>query len=103
MKRRRLPEHLRAAQEREYLRYAELYRQAGFDLAVAALYQRLTELHDLTFVALDRLVPATLADRGALHDYTGMVRFNRDRVALKAEIDRACHAPYTEIKSYYGD
>lgn len=101
VKRERLPEHLRAAQEREYLRYAEQYRQAGFGDTIQDLYHELYALHARTFDALERLVPATLADPGALHDYTAMVRFNRDRVALKAEIDRACHAPYSEVKSYY--
>jgi len=100
VKRARLPEHLRAAQEREYLRYAEAYRQSGLERA-EPLYQALYALHDKTFAALDRLVPATLADRGALHDYTAMVRCNKERVMLKVEIDQLCHAPYSEIKSYY--
>jgi hypothetical protein len=101
VKRERLPEHLRAAQEREYLRYAEQYRQANLGREADELYQRLRALHDETFAALDRLVPETLADRGAPHDYTAMVRQNRERVALKTEIDRICHAPYSEVKSYY--
>lgn len=103
VKRQRLPDHLRAAQEREFLRYQEQYRQGGFEnTEVQKLYHELRELHLHTYEVLDSLVPETL-NGGASQDFVAMVRFNKDRVRLKTEIDRVCHAPYTEVKSYYGE
>lgn len=89
----------RAAIEREYQRYDEASRTLLTDFpGVSSLLYGMVLLHRRTFDHLERHVPAAL--RGDTSGALDAARFNRERVELKREVDAACRAPYTEVKSY---
>lgn len=98
----RLPPAGRAAIEREYLRHRELYRQTRLPPEAVALYEKLVDLHGANFDLLQQMVPAALNGGTGVEAHVAAVRSNRQRVALKREIDDACHSPYAEVKTYYG-
>jgi hypothetical protein len=104
VKRDRFPPARRAAIQREFFRYMELTRGLRDDPRVAGLFARLVINHEATFDLLERLIPAVMQreERGDLADHVEAIRKNRERTDLKREIDVACRAPYTEVKSYYG-
>ena len=104
VKRDRFPRHKRAAIEREYQRYNELRIRHPMPPETAVLFARLVDNHSKTFDLLERMVPAAIEQAEmATEDHVAAVLANRERIELKQAIDAACHAPYTESKSYYGD
>ncbi len=103
VKRERFSLEKRAAQEREYQRHAELFRQTARPEGVAKMFGDLLELHRSNFELLEGVVPDALAGGGMSPEaHVAAVRNNKARIDLKRAIDEACHAPYFEGKSYYG-
>jgi hypothetical protein len=112
VKREKFSPDQRAAIEREYQRHDEARRQWLWPQAVDPLLDQLIELHARNFDLLAELVPQAIENKGVDVDWSDTasmieahfeaMRSNRDRVRLKQEIDRLCHAPYFETKSYYG-
>lgn len=93
----------RALIEREYQRYVEARRYLNAGAAANRMYDGLLKIHRTSFDLLQRTVPRALsAGEMSAADHVEMIKLNRERVLLKNEIDAVCHAPYAEVKSYYG-
>lgn len=102
VKRRRFTERKKAAIEREYQRFSEIRRQLRLPAEVNILFDELFQLHMTCYDALAGVVPAAL--RGEyLGEHVFVIQANRRRIEIKAAIDAICHAPYGEIKDYYGE
>lgn len=101
VKRRRFAGARRASIEREYRRFEAIRAITPLPPETAEHFSQLVAIHEETFTLLEALVPAALAHAPTDHDKA--VALNRDRIVVKARIDAACRAPYTETKSYYGD
>lgn len=90
---------------RELLRYKEQYRllMRRVPEAVQQHFESLLALHAETYNVLQELVPASLeSDSTELAQaHSIVIRLNKRRVQIKQEIDRVCHAPYTEVKTYW--
>lgn len=93
----------RAAIEREYQRHHELYVRLQPQLTpeVNDLVSALADLHRANFDLLETVVPDAAAGGMTPEAHVEAVRNNKARMELKWAIDKACHAPYTEPKSYY--
>lgn len=104
VKRHRFPVERRAAIEREYRRFADLRKLLPRSPEVVDLFDRMVTVHYETFDVLATMVPDAI-NKGnlAMGQHLDAVRLNRERVRLKQAVDAACRAPYTEVKSYYGD
>ncbi len=103
VKRKRFSVERRAAIEREYQRYSDICRRMVPEFPqLSGLFDRMLALHEATYDLLEHSVPAALANAPA-GDHVAAIRMNKERVELKRAIDAACRAPYTEVKSYYGD
>lgn len=103
VKRQRFTGAKRAAVEREYRRYSDLMKDIPPSPKVTELFDRLVRLHEISFDALEHLVPAAL-DGGQMSAETHIaaIRLNKQRVGLKQELDAICRGPYSEVKSYHG-
>lgn len=100
VKRSRFDPRKRAAIEREFQRLNEIKRQLNVTRETSGVFDRLVELHAKCYDALAEVVPAALNNVVAgQHLY--VIKANKDRIALKAEINYLCHAPYGEVKDYY--
>jgi hypothetical protein len=106
VKRARLDREQRAGVEREYQRYVEARARLRLPRVAEDAYDDLVRLHEGTFDLLEVIVPAALKANGAISDdvrlHVKAIKLNKTRVELKRIIDQACHAPYTEVKSYHG-
>lgn len=92
----------RAAIEREYQRYQALRgRTLPYSPQIIDLFTRMVDVHRATFELLERVVPDALAGGMTPEDHVAAVRLNKERVDLKREVDAACRAPYSEVKSYW--
>ena len=92
----------KAALTREHDRYLELYASRAWSTEATKLFDRLLELHQESFQAIDRYVQASVKnEQGTMADHAAAVRSNRERVLLKQQIDAVCRAPYTEVKGYF--
>jgi hypothetical protein len=99
VKRARFDPPRRAANEREYQRYAEIYRRME---APPWMLRDLIELHEESFDLLEDLVPAALAPYGADVDgHIAVIRLNRRRAEMRRAINAACHGPYNDVKAYH--
>ena len=103
VKERRFPPEKRAFVMREFLRLGEMLFDIPLPSDGFAGLQRLKSLHSNGFDAVDRFVRGATTDGGlmSVEDHAHAVRLNKERVGFKQEIDRACHAPFSETKSYY--
>lgn len=100
VKRARFEPRKRAAIEREFQRLTEIRRQLDIPRETLDVFDRLVELHAKCYDALAEVVPAAL-NNVVTGQHLYVIKANKDRVALKAEIDHLCHAPYGEVKDYY--
>ena len=104
VKRNRFPVEKRAAIERQYQRYVESRLRLKASMEIDELFDKLVNLHDEIFDLLERMVVSAIGeDSITIEDHIQAVRSNKIRIELKQAIDAACHAPYSETKSYYGE
>ena len=55
------------------------------------------------FISSAKAVPLALTgDEMSPHAHNAAIRFNKQRMELKAKINALCGAPYDEVKNYYG-
>lgn len=101
VKRRNFEGRNRALVEREYRRFLHLRSITEMPPEINAHFAQLVALHQTTFDLLQRLVPMALSEGADVRLHDQAIRLNRDRIELKSRIDRACRAPYTDVKSYY--
>jgi hypothetical protein len=103
VKHRRFEPRLRAGIDREHRRHLEVFKSERFTDEALKLFSALIELHGRNFDAHERFVRTAVANEAvAAEDHATAVRANKDRVMLKRRIDALSHAPYMEVKSYYG-
>ncbi len=102
VKRSRFSVARRAAIERDYQRHVELKLRTGFSAEVEERYARLVDLHAETFDLLETMVPEAIGG-GTMtpESHVTAVQLNKARIELKLEIDAACRAPFSEVKSYH--
>lgn len=99
-----LAPELAAMVDRELLRYARLRHANRWPKGTDKLYDDLVRVHEETFALLQTFVPG--AASGADLDpekHARAINLNRRRVSVRQAIDALCRAPYSEVKSYYGD
>lgn len=103
VKRERFPVEKRALIEREYRRFADLRKLLPRHPVVEHLHAQLLDHHRKTFDLLETMVPGAFAGSLDVHQHVEAIKLNRDRVALKRQVDEACRGPYSEAKSYWPD
>ena len=70
---------------------------------LASLYMDLVLCNKRAFLSNATAVPAAIAgnDATAEASHADAIRFNKQRMELKAKINALCGAPYDEVKNYY--